>query len=162
MVVLEYRYSILTNENPLSDKDLHDCTGDKVGSRKTHKHVNKKPGVTNIIASNLKLFSTNGAGVIGGQIGSLKAQVNLTKANVVTLQETHARRKGRIQIPEIVVFEAIRKAKGGGTHIASHKSLNPRLVESYEEEFKLLVVEIEVKDRTIRVISGYGPQENWL
>ena len=151
----------MTNENPHSDKDLHDFTSDTVGSRKNHKHVKKKTDVTNNTASNLKLFSTNGAGVIGGKIGSLKAQVSLTKANVVTLQETHARRKGRIQIPDMVVFEAVRKAKGGGTLIASHKSLNPRLVESYEEEFELLVVEIEVKDRTIRVISGYGPQENW-
>ena len=27
--------------------------------------------------------------------------------------------------------------------------------------FELLVVEIETKERAIRIISGYGPQENW-
>ena len=61
----------------------------------------------------------------------------------------------------MVVFEAIRKAKGGGTLIASHKSLNPRLIESYEDEFELLVVELELEEKNIRMISGYGPQENW-
>ena len=86
----------------------------------------------------LKIFSTNGAGIIGGKLCSLIVQVKLTNANLLTVQETHARRKGRIQIPDMVVFEAIRKAKGGGTLIASHKSLNPKLIESYEE--KLLVL----------------------
>ena len=42
LVVVENRYSILTNENSHSDKDLHDRTGDKVGSRKTRTCVNKK------------------------------------------------------------------------------------------------------------------------
>ena len=115
----------------------------------------------NCIASNLKRFSTNGAGVIGGKISSLKAQVKLTMANVITIQETHARRKGRIQIPEMVVFEAIGRAKGGGTLIAPHKSLNPRLVESYEDDFELLLVELEFQEKNIGIISGYGPQENW-
>ena len=106
-----------------------------------------KPNRKHVITITLNLFSTNGAGVIGGKVSSLKAQVKLVNANVVPIQETHARRKGRIQIPEMVVFEAIRKAKGGGTLIASHKSLNPRLIELYEDEFELLVVELELKKR---------------
>ena len=61
----------------------------------------------------------------------------------------------------MIVFEAIRKAKGGGTLIASHISLNPKLIESYEDEFELLVVDLDLKEKKIRVISGYGPQENW-
>ena len=61
----------------------------------------------------------------------------------------------------MVVFEAIRSLKGGGTLVACHKDLKPKLVEEYEDEFELLVVEIEVKKKQIRVISGYGPQENW-
>ena len=61
----------------------------------------------------------------------------------------------------MVVFEAIRKAKGGGTLIAGHSSLNPKLIEVYEDEFELIVVEVELKEKEIRVISGYRPQENW-
>ena len=37
-------------------------------------------------------------------------------ANIVTVQETHSNRKGRILMPrQFVVFEAIRKAKCGGS-----------------------------------------------
>ena len=115
----------------------------------------------NKISSNLKLFSTNGAGVVGGKVSSLRSAVKEVKANLVTVQETHSKRKGKIQIEDFVIFEAIRKAKGGGTMIASHKDFNPKLIVEYEDEFELLVVEIKVDGKEIRVISGYGPQENW-
>ena len=87
--------------------------------------------------------------------------MKLTEANIVTVQETHAKRKGKIQLSDMVSFEAIRKAKAGGTLIAVHSSLNPKLIEVYEDEFELIVVEVELKEKEIRVISGYGPQENW-
>ena len=122
---------------------------------------NKKQHVKRQNTASLKLFSANGAGIIGGKKKSLVSLVKSTGSNLVTLQETHCRRKGKIQIPDMVVFEAIRSAKGGGTLVACHKDLKPKLVEEYEDEFKLLVVEIKVKKKQIRVISGYGPQENW-
>ena len=48
-----------------------------------------------------------------------------------------------------------------GTLIGVHKSLNPVLIQEYNDTFELLVVEISVSNRDIRVISGYGPQESW-
>ena len=160
------RFSILTTESVENSdktnnvyKEMNTVKNicDDQKTRTIHMPNNRK----NKINHTLKVFSTNGAGIIGGKLSSLMAQVKLTNANLVTVQETHARRKGRIQIPDMVVFEAIRKAKGGGTLIASHKSLNPKLIESYEDEFELLVVDIDLKEKKIRVISGYGPQENW-
>ena len=109
----------------------------------------------------MKLFSTNGAEVVGGKVNSLKSAVRDVKANLITIQETHCRRKGKIQIDDFVIFEAIRKAKGGGTLIACHEDLKPKLIEEYEDDFELLVVEIKANEKDIRVISGYGPQENW-
>ena len=41
----------------------------------------------------LKLFSTNGAGVINGKVTSLQNEVKATRATVVTVQETHCKRK---------------------------------------------------------------------
>ena len=64
-------------------------------------------------------------------------------------------------IENMVVFEAIRSKKGGGTLCAVHKDLNPKLIEEYNEPFELLVIEVVAGDRDIRVITGYGPQENW-
>ena len=157
------RYNILTiesaqNSNTNSMDAVQEERSDRnIGHKKSHMDRNRKKGVS----QTLKIFSTNGAGILGGKLSSLKAQVKITNTNLVTVQETHARRKGRIQIPEMIVFEAIRKTKGGGTLIASHVSLNPRLIETYEDEFELLIVDLDLKEKKIQVISGYGPQENW-
>ena len=62
---------------------------------------------------------------------------------------------------DFVIFEAIRPAKNGGTMCAIKENLNPRLIEEYSNPFELLVVEIEVKNKAIRIITGCGPQENW-
>ena len=108
------------------------------------------------------IYSTNGAGVINGKAESLRSEVKATNANIVTIQETHCVRKGRIQMPSgFVVFEAIRKAKHGGTMCAIREELNPKLINVYEDSFELLVVEVNVEKKNICVITGYGPQENW-
>ena len=60
-----------------------------------------------------------------------------------------------------MVFETIRRKKGGGTLVAIDKDLKPKFVEEYDDEFELLVVEIEAENIEIRIITGYGPQENW-
>ena len=79
-----------------------------------------------------------------------------------TLQETHYATKGKVNIEDFEVFESIRKNKEkGGTMIGAHKALKPVLINEYNEEFELLVIEITVANKDIRVISGYGPQENW-
>ena len=128
---------------------------------KTRRGFNKKQYVNKQSMVGLKMFSTNGAGIVGGKLKSLIAEVTSTRASLVTIQETHSKKKGKIKFCDMIVFEAIRKSKGGGTLIACKKYLNPKLIEEYEGEFELLVVEIELKGRQIRVISGYGPQENW-
>ena len=114
------------------------------------------------VVSHLKIFATNGAGVKNGKVDSLNAEVRSTQSNIVMVQETHCSQKGKIHMDNhFVVFEAIRKRKGGGTLMAVHEDLNPKLIEEYDEDFELLVVETNTKQKTIRLISGYGPQENW-
>ena len=97
----------------------------------------------------LKIFSTNAAGLVNGKIYSLKSEVINTGANLVTVQETHFRKKGKLKLPDFISFEAIRTKKGGGTLIAAHVDLNPKLIVEYSDDFELLVVEIETKERTI-------------
>ena len=48
-------------------------------------HVNK----------NIKMFSTNAAGVVSGKLESLRNEVKATKANIITIQETHSKKKGK-------------------------------------------------------------------
>ena len=45
--------------------------------------------------------------------------------------------------------------------IGVHKALKPILINDYDDPFELLVVEIRVGNREIRLISGYGPLEYW-
>jgi hypothetical protein len=60
------------------------------------------------------------------------------------------------------LFEAIRKSKEKGeSMIGVHKALKPVLIIEYNETFELLVVEINVANKDIRIMTGYGPQENW-
>ena len=106
-------------------------------------------------------MSTNAAGVINGKQESLISEVKATESNIVTIQETHSTRKGRILMPDdFVIFESIRKAKHGCTMCAVKDYLNAKLIEEYNDPFELLVVEIEV-DNGVRIITGCGPQENW-
>ena len=65
------------------------------------------------------------------------------------------------KIGDFEFFEAIRSKQKGGTLIGAHRSLDPVLIEEYSEDFEMLVVEVKLGGRDVRVISGYGPQENW-
>ena len=42
-----------------------------------------------------------------------------------------------------------------------HKSLNHILIQEYNGDFDLIVVEAIISEREVRIISGYGPQECW-
>ena len=124
-------------------------------------HKPKQKNKNHTVNKNIKIFSTNAAGVGSGKAESLVNEVNATGANIVTIQETHSTRKGRVKLHSIfVIFESIRKAKHGGTLCAVHEDLKPKL-EEYNDPFELLVVEIKAKNKAIRVITGCGPQENW-
>ena len=46
-------------------------------------------------------------------------------------------------------------------YFSIHKALKPCLIEEYSSEFELLVVEFTVANKSIGIISGYGPQECW-
>ena len=141
-----------------TEKDKHksNATTEKETNKLKQQSKQLKVSRTNI--KTLKLFSTNGAGIVNGKIDSLKHEVKTVGATVVTLQETHCKRKGKIQLDNMVVFEAIRNKKGGGTLCAIHEDLDPKLIEEYNDPFELLVVEVKGNKR---VITGYGPQETW-
>ena len=51
------------------------------------------------------------------------------------------------------------KFLGGGLLSAVHLDLNPALITS-SEDIDLLVVQLEIENAKIRLINGYGPQED--
>ena len=106
------------------------------------------------------MFSTNAAG-LKAKAESFKNELINSNSAIFTIQESHFNKKGKLKIENFEVFEAIRNKEKGGTIIGVHKALKPLLIEEYSEGFELLVVEVTVRNKDIRIISGYGPQESW-
>ena len=107
------------------------------------------------------MFSAN-ADVLGKKIHSLKFELNETQSQIFTIQQKQFRTKGRLKIKDFIIFESIRKNKErGGSMTGIHESLEPVLIEEHSDIFELIKVEIKVAGKEIRVINGYGPQENW-
>ena len=104
------------------------------------------------------MFSNNCNGA-NMKVESLKCEVRRTNSVIFTLQETHFYRKGRVKIDDFKIFEAIHK-KEHGTMMGIHVNLQPVLISEYSSTFELIVVQIKVKNKELRVITGYGPQEN--
>ena len=111
-------------------------------------------------SENLVIYSTNAAG-LKLKAESLKNEIKTLNAAVFTVQETHLVKKGKFKLKNFEIFEAIRKKHNGGTMIGVNKALKPVLISEYSEDFELLVVEIQIRNKDIRIISGYGPQESW-
>ena len=107
------------------------------------------------------MFSANADG-LNKKGHSLKYQIKNCNAGIFTVQETNFKKKGRFKLEDFEVFESIRQNKEkGGTLVGIHRSLQPVLIEEYDEKFELIVTEIKIANKEIRVMSGYGPQENW-
>ena len=42
-----------------------------------------------------------------------------------------------------------------------HEDLKPVLIKEYNEIFEMIVIEVNSNNNPIRILTGYGPQENW-
>ena len=100
------------------------------------------------------MFSANADG-LNKKVHSLKYQIMNCNAGIFTIQETNFFKERRFKLDDFEVFESIRQNKEkGGILIGIHKSLQPVLIEEYEEKFELMVMEIKIANKEIRVISG--------
>ena len=106
------------------------------------------------------MLTANAAGM-KNKVHSLNHIITSRKIGISTLQETQYPKKGKLKIDGWQIFESTRKIKGGGTMIGAHESLYPILISEHSDQFELIVVEITVEKKDVRIISGYGPQESW-
>ena len=154
------------NTNKTQNPQKNHKTQNTQKNYKTQNHKKstkiKNTNKSNTVVQSIPIFSANAAGVFI-KIESLVNNVTTLGAGLITIQETHFKRKGRLndKLPEFEFFESIRNKQKGGTLIGAHKSLDPVLIEEYSENFELLVIEVRIGGKDVRVISGYGPQENW-
>ena len=111
--------------------------------------------------SSVGLLTTNAAGLRYKE-SDLRNKIKYSNSSIFTVQETHFAKKGKFTMDNFVLFETIRKCKiKGGSMLGIHVSLHPVLVNEYSEEVELLVAEIKTGNTNIRIITGYGPKENW-
>ena len=131
--------------------------GNKIKRRKLKR---RKQGKGKMKEISLNIFSANAAG-LKSRMKSFKHEIKALDISIFSLQETHFQKKGLIKVEGFEIFESIRKKKDGGTVVGVHKSLKPMLISEYSEPFEIIIVEIIVNGKEIRIISGYGPQETW-
>ena len=107
---------------------------------------------------NIKIFSANADG-LGAKANSLKSHIKSLNVSIFTLQETQLKSKGKFALENFDIFESFRDKEGGGSMIGVHSSLKSTLIEEYNGDFELIVVEVDL-GKKVKIITGYGPQEN--
>ena len=106
------------------------------------------------------LFGNNTAG-LKNKKDSLEANIDIfKKPSCITLQETKLPKYTNFQLGDYQIFQKNRNISGGGLLTAVDPVLNPVLLESRNEEAEILAVQIALKDKNLRIINGYGPQDD--
>ena len=109
---------------------------------------------------NLSILGSNAAG-LKSKLESFYNTLNKFRPSICTIQETKNNKIGLIKLPGYQVFEKIRQNRGGGGLLTCvDVDLNPVLVSSCKDGAEILTVEISIENKKIRIINGYGPQED--
>ena len=107
----------------------------------------------------MNILGNNSPGLLN-KLKSFDRNINKFQPGVFFVQESKCARKNKVKHPDYVMFEHVRKNSGGGGLLtAVHKNLKPVSI-SEETDTEILVVQGIVKDRPIRFINGYGPQDD--
>ena len=108
------------------------------------------------------MCGTNADG-INTKMDSLLNLIQTETPQVLMIQETKLYRKNQMKLKNYEIFEKLRKAKeGGGIMIGITNEIQeiPVDVSPQDPEVEIIVVEVELKEMTIRFLTGYGPQED--
>ena len=130
---------------------------------KTRRGFGSKKLKNKSVRNNKIEFSLLGSNINGmnSKKESLFHAINEFKPRVLTLQETKVKKAGSIKIPGYQIFEKLRNGKGGGGLLtAVAEDLEPVLVSTGSEDTDIITVEAKVEKHRIRIINGYGPQED--
>ena len=107
----------------------------------------------------LTVMSAN-ANSLKNKLTSLKFNIAQLHPHIIVVQETKIKRKSQIELSGYQTYPTIRGDSGGGIMIACLSSLDPVLIFEGDAESEVLVVQVTLKSKPLRVIAGYGPQES--
>ena len=127
-------------------------------TRRGYGNKNKRKNISKNL--NLSIVGANSAGLTSKK-ESLFNLINLLNPSIITIQETKHTKQGLLKIPGYQNFERIRNGKAGGGLLTSViEDLNPVLISSAKDDVEILTVEADIGKEKIRIINGYGPQED--
>ena len=91
---------------------------------------------------------------------SLNSTINIfNKPSCVVLQETKLGAKVKYDISDYLVFQRNRNSFGEGLITAVVPELDPFIVSNENEDAEILVVQMKLGTRMIRLINTYAPQD---
>ena len=108
---------------------------------------------------NLSLFGNNANGLKAKKESLLNSMKNYDFPSCILIQETKLRTPGTFKIPGYQIFEKNRIGLGGGLLTAIDDNLSPVLISTGSIDSEILVTQILAGSQKIRIINGYGPQE---
>ena len=113
----------------------------------------------NPLPTNFSILGSNANG-LKAKFDSLLNIINIfDKPSCITIQETKLRTQGLHGISGYQVFQLNRTGFGGGLLTAVHDDLAPVLVTA-DDEVELLVIQVKIGNKKVRIFNAYGPQEN--
>ena len=111
----------------------------------------------------ITFYGINAAGIKCKQ-KSFENVLNTIKPQIWTMQETKLRANEKIKCEALsnyqVYYLTRQESQGGGLAVGVAKEIESTLIREGDDNTELLSVQIMVGDMPIRVITGYGPQEN--
>ena len=139
-----------------------------MGKHKKILKANKRGGVRSMNNRNKRKFKSTKFSILGTNAAGLKAKKDSLIENIrlfgspsiITIQETKFRKMGSMKIENYQIFEKIRNGFGGGLLTAVDSNLEPVLIEVSNDESEILVVQVKLGGTKVRIINGYGPQED--
>ena len=115
------------------------------------------------ISKHLKIFAANAAG-ISCKLKSFENILTKLKPQVWMLEETKLKPNGRIKCEALNDFQVFylnrQKSQGGGLALGVHKEIESTLIRDGDDDTEVLSVQTVLADIPVRIIVGYGPQEN--
>ena len=86
--------------------------------------------------------------------------INQFKPGCILIQESKLRNKGSLKLDGYQIFELNRIGMGGGLFTAIDENLSPVLIRPGQDNTEILVTQICIAGFNIRILNGYGPQED--
>ena len=113
----------------------------------------------------LKMIGVNAAG-INSKLESFNAMLVKLKPQIWCVQETKLKENETLKCEDIKDFQVYylyrQNSGGGGLALGIDKKIESTLILQGDDETEVLVVLADVGGLLVRIVIGYGPQENSL